>query len=366
MTAAIAIAAGGGGDAVTAAVLCGAMPELGVRAIMSYSWDRLMIDPTPGPRTIADFDGLIDHHGVWEVPPTAVLRTGGRSTLPRLASHIAQPMLLMDIAGGAAGLAEQIGHAADVFEANHLIVIDVGGDILAEGHEPGLRSPLADSLGLAAAMISGLPTQVLVAGIGLDGELTCTQINRRLDELGAHSGGALTAEDVQGFEDIWTWHPSEANAMLAAAAGGWRGSVETQRDAVVDLTDDSTRICRIDAEALAESSLAALLTPTSTLDEVEQLLRERRGYSDIDIERTRSTRLRPAQQPAGDALAIIDRHISHAADCGVDAVTVRRIAELTCATNPAATQALRDLLASRRPHNFRPPLYLVRPAGIFM
>ena len=31
-----------------------------------------------------------------------------------------------------------------------LVGIDVGGDSLAEGHEPGLRSPLADSIMLAA------------------------------------------------------------------------------------------------------------------------------------------------------------------------------------------------------------------------
>jgi hypothetical protein len=30
------------------------------------------------------------------------------------------------------------------------VLIDVGGDVLAQGHEPGLRSPLCDALMLAA------------------------------------------------------------------------------------------------------------------------------------------------------------------------------------------------------------------------
>ncbi|MFE3059178.1 DUF1152 domain-containing protein [Nocardia sp. NPDC059239] len=56
MRTAIAIAAGGGGDAITAAMLAAAMAELGIAAIMSYSWDRFMIDPAPGPRERADFE----------------------------------------------------------------------------------------------------------------------------------------------------------------------------------------------------------------------------------------------------------------------------------------------------------------------
>ncbi|MGH9217468.1 MAG: DUF1152 domain-containing protein, partial [Acidimicrobiales bacterium] len=48
---ALFVAAGGGGDAITAAVLA---PILSASdqppVIMTYSWDRLLIDPLPGPR----------------------------------------------------------------------------------------------------------------------------------------------------------------------------------------------------------------------------------------------------------------------------------------------------------------------------
>jgi hypothetical protein len=51
------IAAGGGGDAITATALAHAFqdPE---PVVMTYSWDRLMIDPVPGPRSAGDFTGL--------------------------------------------------------------------------------------------------------------------------------------------------------------------------------------------------------------------------------------------------------------------------------------------------------------------
>ncbi|MFE3257956.1 DUF1152 domain-containing protein [Nocardia sp. NPDC059091] len=155
MRTAIAIAAGGGGDAITAAMLAAAMPELGIAAIMSYSWDWFMIDPAPGPRERADFEGLIDRGGVAEVPETAALLRG-TSTLPRLAGCISYPLVLLDAAGGATAMADLMRCAAITFDADELVMVDVGGDIIAEGHESGLRSPLADSLALAAAVRTGI------------------------------------------------------------------------------------------------------------------------------------------------------------------------------------------------------------------
>ncbi|MGW6122370.1 DUF1152 domain-containing protein [Nocardia sp. NPDC055165] len=360
---AIAIAAGGGGDAVTAAVLAQKMPHLQIAAIMSYSWDRLIIDPTPGPRNIADFDGLVDHGGVYEVVHTAGLRTGGQSTLPRLTQHIDLPILLMDIAAGATGLAHQIRNAAAAFDAAELIVVDVGGDIVAAGHERGLRSPLADSVALAAAVMSGLPSQVLVAGVGLDGELSISEVCARLTHLSAQDVAVLTPTDVVEFEPIWSWHPSEANGLLTSAAHGWRGTVETQRNSVVQLVDAVTHIYQVSAETLAENSLAALVMPATTLVEVEELLRNHRGYSDIDIERNRHTNRFAARTHRPEVLAEIDRYAVDAAHRGIDALTVRRVIELAEATDLPASESLRELLSRERPDRFQPPLYTVRLDG---
>ncbi|WP_167491012.1 DUF1152 domain-containing protein [Nocardia terpenica] len=360
MGTAIAIAAGGGGDAVTAAVLASAMPHLHITAVMSYSWDRFMIDPRPGPRVRADFDGWVDRGGVAEITATTRLRTG-RSTLPPLAGRIGLPLLLLEAAAGATGLAELIDHAATAFGAEEVVVVDVGGDILAEGHETGLRSPLADSLALAAAVRSGIGTRVLVAGIGLDGEVSCPELYARLDRLGARCAGELTAQDVASFGDIWSWHPSEVSGLLAAAAAGWRGAVETQRAALVELTDTAPRVYEVNAQALADSSLAAPLAATTSLDQAEQLLRERRnGRSELDVERRRAAGERAeVRTPTLESLDVIDHYVAHAADRGVDALTVRRVAELVSAIDPVATGALRELLARHRPDNFHPPLYTV-------
>ena len=74
-----------------------------------------------------------------------------------------------------------------------LVGIDVGGDSLAEGHEPGLRSPLADSITLAAfAELEKRDRRTLwgVFGYGSDGELSVDEIEFALSRIGA-AGGLL-------------------------------------------------------------------------------------------------------------------------------------------------------------------------------
>ncbi|MBF6370366.1 DUF1152 domain-containing protein [Nocardia puris] len=359
----MAFAAGGGGDAISAAVLGHALADqIAVSAIMSWSWDRLLMDPLPGPRSAADFDGLIDHgSGLYEVGPNASLNTGGLSTLPRLANHTNVPMLLADPEHGAVGLSRQLRRAAKVFNADLLLVVDVGGDILAAGHEPGLRSPLADSLALAAAVGTGLPTDVLVTGLGLDGELALDELEHRLARLEAARLIDLQPQDAAELDGVWQWHPSEANALLAVAAAGWRGRVESQRDTTIVVDGRCTTVFRVEAGRLANDSIAADLASVGTLDHAEQLVRARRGISDIDIERKRLVVRRQPRTSGLDALDFLDRYVQDAANRGTDALTIRRVLELTDATSPTAATTIREHLRRRRPENFLPPLYLTSP-----
>ncbi|MBC7299539.1 DUF1152 domain-containing protein [Nocardia salmonicida] len=367
MRTAVMFAAGGGGDAVTATMLARALSsEITVTAIMSWSWDRLLVDPLPGPRSADDFHGLIAHgDGLHQVPSTATLTTGGESTLPRLASHLdPMPLLLADPRAGAFGLSRQLQRAADVFSADLIVVVDAGGDILAAGDEPGLRSPLADSLALAAAVRSTLPTHVLVTGLGLDGELTVAELDQRLVDLDAHELSSLGPREVVGLESIWAWHPSEANALLALAASGWRGRVESQRETTISVDSQCTAVFRVDPARLTSNSIAKSLTDTTSLDSAEQAVRRLRGFSDIDIERRRlHTRSQP-QHPGAEAIAHLDLYAAAAVNRGIDALTTRRVLELSAATDSQSTLALRQLLEHHRPNNFRPPLYLTSSSDL--
>ncbi|NKY89781.1 DUF1152 domain-containing protein [Nocardia veterana] len=357
---AVAIAAGGGGDAITASALAGALPELDIAAVMSWSWDRLMMDPTPGPRTAADFVGLVDRGGVCEVPQTARLSGPGRSTLPQLARHIPQPLLLIDASGGVVGLADQMRAAAGAFGADRLVIVDVGGDIVAKGDEGNLRSPLADAVTLAAAMRTELPVRVLVAGTGLDGELTSDEVIARLAFFDAKLCRHLRGADYSALQEIWAWHPSEANGLLAVAAAGFRGRAETQRGAVIEVTDAAVDVHDVPADALARSTLAAAISETKRFADIEHVLRRCRGYSDVDVERDKLARRDAARVPTVGPVAEIDRYAVKAAERGIDALTVRRVSELIGAIDPDSAAALRRILERRRLSNFRPPLYTCR------
>ncbi|MFG1798361.1 DUF1152 domain-containing protein [Nocardia sp. NPDC049149] len=259
----------------------------------------------------------------------------------------------------ATGLAAQFCAASKVFEADTLVVIDVGGDVLAQGHEPGLRSPLADSLTLAAAILTGLKVHLLIAGIGLDGELTPPELYALLRRHRSTVVAELGSADVSMVAEVWGWHPSEANGLLCAAAQGWRGTVETQRDALIDITDDAAKVYEVDATAVAAHSLAAELTDTLSLEQSEQRIRTHRGYSDIDIERKRLATQHEPRIPTGDTIGDIDRYTQGARIRGVNALTLRRVIELTGATGAEAGNALRGMLGRERPDNMRPPVYLV-------
>ncbi|PPJ34070.1 hypothetical protein C5E45_03345 [Nocardia nova] len=357
---AVAVAAGGGGDAITASALAGALPDLDIAAVMSWSWDRLMMDPVPGPRTAADFVGLLDRGGVSEVSETARLIGPGRSTLPQLARHVPQPLLLIDASAGVVGLAEQMRAAAGAFGADRLVIVDVGGDIVAEGNEANLRSPLADAVTLAAAVRTGLPVRVLVAGIGLDGELTSDEVIARLALLDAKPRVRLRSTDYSALQEVWAWHPSEANGLLAVATAGFRGRVETQRGAVIEVTDSAVDVHEVPADALARSTLAAAISQTTRFADIERVLRHRRGYSDVDIERDKLANRDRVRVPTVGPVAEIDRYAVEAAERGIDALTVRRVSELIGVIDPDSAAALRRSLERLRPSNFRPPLYVCR------
>jgi hypothetical protein len=361
------VAAGGGGDAIAASVLPPTLGSDEQALILTYSWDRLIIDPVPGPRVTSDFTGLRQlRHRVLEVLPTSGTVPPAGSSLPQLAAELPARLLFLDPSGGATGLAEQVDAAADLFGADELRLVDVGGDVLTLGNEPGLRSPLADLLTLAACTRTGRPCQLLVIAPGIDGELGEATVLDRLADLDAKH---LVTLDAGTFRPVWhvfAWHPSEASGLVAAAAFGIRGHVEV-RDAGdrLQLTDNSPAVFALDAYKAAALSPAAALDSTATLGEAAQITRDLTGLSEIDYETAKAARLerRRGHIPTDVDLASIERHAADTAARGADYVTIRRLAELLGVTTRDGLTALRALLAEARPDSYQPPLPLYRVAA---
>ncbi len=357
------VAAGGGGDALAALVVHRLLGEVGPpAAVMTFAWERLRVDLIPGPRSIADFRGLtsIGHHNALVTGETRPVPPSG-STLPRLAAEIDVPLLLLDPSHGAVGLRRQVTEAAELLEVDAVHVVDVGGDILAVGDEPDLRSPLADTLALCACIGLDVPTDVLVAGPGLDGELTADYVRERVSLLRGHALGSLDGNHVSEASAQLEWHPSEATALLVAAAQGMRGTVEL-RDNGTPLTLDagSAAVYRVDANVLAISSLLAQpLMNTSSQEAAESVVRHICGSSEIDYERNKRDRLAASAAPVDDLdvdLRRVSEFLGEASSRDVDYVTVRRMAEAV-AVPSLDVEAVRRALRRIDPSGEAAPLW---------
>ncbi|MFC9330029.1 DUF1152 domain-containing protein [Kitasatospora sp. NPDC057015] len=360
----LVIAAGGGGDVIAAAMLRTALygptaPAL----VLTYSWERLTVDPLPGPRGRADFTGLATPlPGLALVTGDSTALAPAGSSLPRLARDLGGPLGLLDPYDGAAGLARTVAAAAAYCGAERIDVVDVGGDILAAGDEPTLRSPLGDALVLAACARSGLPADVYVTGPGLDREIPEAELFARLPP----PAFALPAEATAPVRRIFDWHPSEASAMLAAAARGVRGLCGI-RDVPEPLRLDarSAGVHRLTlAQAMARNPLARLLTDARTLSQAEQASVEVCGFSEIARERARAAA--PAESAPDDAefpvlpgdgpTGPVTRHArwqSALRGRGITLVTQRRLTE-GLALDEASVHLLRARLSTDPAQNAAP------------
>ncbi|RSM98419.1 hypothetical protein DMH25_29415 [Streptomyces sp. WAC 01325] len=353
------VAAGGGGDAVAAAMLDAALYGDDDQAvILTYAWDRLLIDPVPGPRGPDDFTDLEPiTPAVWQVPAEARPIAPAGSTLPRLAAELPHTFALIDPRQGAEGVTRQLEELIGYLEPESIDLLDVGGDVLARGDEPTLKSPLADALTLAACCQVNAPIRLLIAGPGLDGELP-------LDDLRGTLGPRVhtfTPKDVDPISSVLEWHPSEATGMLAATARGVRGTCEV-RDAglPIPLTDESPTVHDVDLdEALSRNELARAIMATATLDEVEALSREICGFSEIDYERNKALWLKEQPPTKLDAESLLRTLAEFEAEARSRGVTHTTFRHLTEALNLDGIQRddLRRLLIDSRPEQYTAPLW---------
>jgi hypothetical protein len=329
------VAAGGGGDVLAATMLHTAQDEAGSErpVIATYAWDRLLVDPLPGPRGVGSFSGLlrIGDQTVLVTPSSRPIPPAG-STLPRLAAQLPVRLMLLDPYYGGSGIVAQLHEALDVFGCDRVVLVDVGGDVAARGDEVELKSPLADTLALAACAALPVPAEVVVLGVGLDGELAADHVRVRLAAAGGACAFSLRPQHVTTLAEVFRWHPSEASGMLAAAVSGVRGLVEVRDGGMSILLDDQcAEVWTAPASSLAANSLLAPeLTGTSTLDEVERVVRRICGSSEIDLEREKATRLLKDPRISITLAELDDRVRAFRAACrsrGSDFVTYRRLAE---------------------------------------
>jgi hypothetical protein len=224
-------------------------------------------------------------------------RDGVRFAESNMAGLYGQEVVLVDINGGVEQVADGLDEAAKILDADLLVGLDVGGDSLARGGEPGLRSPLADSIMLAAwRALEARGRRVLwgIFGYGSDGELTTDEVEVALSEV-AKAGGllgawALTPKVVSELEEVVKQVHTEASAVpLECARGAW-GEKRIRSDRrKVRLTPLTTLTFYLSPSILFEalSRPARAVASSRSLEEANEALHAIGLRTELDFERDR-------------------------------------------------------------------------------
>jgi hypothetical protein len=301
---------GGGGDVVGALATAEACRAHGAHPIVGgVTWERRPIDPAPGPRSEAEIEGARRlAPGVLAASGSTRVRDSGVVFAEsRMAELLGEETVLVDATLGPAAIADGLAAATSELGADLIVFVDVGGDALAHGGEPGLASPLCDSLMIAAAAHlakrSVCPGEGLAAdgavpvlggifGVGCDGELTPGEVLERLAEVAAAGGFAgargLTAPIAARLDQAVAAVPTEASAQALRCFRGEAGqSTIRQGRRTVELSPVGALTFYFDvAKAIwSAARLAATVVDAESLDDANELLHGLGVRTELDYER---------------------------------------------------------------------------------
>jgi hypothetical protein len=295
----LVIGIGGGGDVVGAlATAEAARVQTGARPVLGgVTWERRPIDPQPGPRTVEEIEGgrVLAGRVLAANAETRVRTSGVLFAESRMAGLLGEETVLVDPTGGPASTADDLAAAAGELGADLLVFVDVGGDALAHGGEPGLASPLCDAVLLAAAArleSGGLPVLGGIFGPGCDGELTLAELDSRLAEVAAAGGLAgargLTPPVAARLEEAVRLVPTEASAQALRAFRGEIGEVTIRsgrRSVELSMAAVGTVYFDVAVAVGSAARLAAAVGGAESLEEANEALHALGVRTELDLER---------------------------------------------------------------------------------
>ena len=262
------------------------------------AWERTPVDPHPGPRPLAEIRGgrPLGDAAVLAGPKTATPE-GVAFSEARMAAHLGTETVLVDVSGGAASATAGIEGAITELGCDLLVCVDVGGDVLAHGDEPGLASPLCDAVMVAAALrVAGRVKPLLaVVGPGCDGELTVDEVLGRVAELARAAAWlgtwGLTPEVATQLDAAATVVPTEASLQVVRCARGEVGNAYIRRGRRrVELGPVGALTFLFDPVAAPSAALplAHAVADTGSIEEGRAALAARGVHTELDYERSNS------------------------------------------------------------------------------
>jgi ribulose-5-phosphate 4-epimerase/fuculose-1-phosphate aldolase len=296
----LVIGIGGGGD-VAGALAVSEFSRLyhgGDPIIGGVTWERRPIDPEPGPRRADEVVAAeLIAPGVLIANAASHVRFSGvHFAESHMADFLRADTLLIDPHGGPRRIADALAATTQRLGTDLTIFVDVGGDVLAHGDEPGLASPLCDSVLLAAAVRmqrTGYPVLGAVFGPGCDGELTVTEVLARVSEVASVGGLAgargLTSPIAARLQEAVHQVPTEASAQALKAFRGESGESPIRGGRrTVELSAVAALTIFFDPEAALETAArcAAAVYDADSLEDANELLHDHGiARTELDYER---------------------------------------------------------------------------------
>jgi hypothetical protein len=289
---------GGGGDAVGAIAVARRIEAIGARATLGgVAWERFPVDPYPGPRPLADVHGAraIGEHAALIDPATgATTPEGAHFCESRVAQFLGNETVLIDVAAGAEGAAEGIAGAAAALDCDLVMLVDIGGDAIAAGTEPGLASPLCDAVMIAGGLDAGVPALLGVLGAGCDGELLPGEVLERTAALarcgawlGAFGVAEAEAAEIEAAAEVAV---TEASLMVARCFRGGYGETPIRGGRrMVELSPVGALCLLFDPEAaLPELPLVRAVAGSASIAAGRDALAAVDIRTELDYERERA------------------------------------------------------------------------------
>jgi len=298
----LVVGVGGGGDVVGALTVAEPLARLhGARPVVGgTTWERLVVDPHAGPRGLDEVAGIEEDLGpdaALAGPATRVFQSGVRFAEARVAELTREPTLLLDPTGGPDAVAQGLGTALERLEGDAVVLVDVGGDALAHGHEAGLSSPLCDAVLLAGgAELAERGATVLGAifGPGCDGELEPEEVLERLAEIAAAGGLAgarlLAAPTAEVLERAVGHVPTEASAQPLRCLRGETGVTKIRggrRQVTLSPLGALTFFFDVPVALASAARLARAVRGAASLEAANDVLHALGVRTELDLERER-------------------------------------------------------------------------------
>ncbi|TDA29793.1 MAG: hypothetical protein DSO00_03285 [Archaeoglobi archaeon] len=281
---------GGGGDIVSTVPVANLLKLFGFEVIHGgVLWDRLVVDPKPGPRALEELENIEKFNEVVAfVNENTRTNYGVVPNLARSARHFGE-VVALDITKGAKNLVRGLREFMEENGIGIAIGVDAGGDAIAVGYESGVRSPLADAVSVAA--LSEVDGILSVTGFGSDGELKLEELMFNIAEIFKRGGflgcSSISSEDSREMTSLCELVVTEASRIPIIAYSGEFGIRRIRKGRTVLITPISALIFHFRARVVFEiNEVAKLIKDCESIEEANIVLNKNGITTELDYERS--------------------------------------------------------------------------------